>query len=236
MKVLTGAERAARHHDRHGDARAGHRGMDAAHRAFATARSRATKRTLRCEERPDVLERHAARAARDPPQRAALVAHDPRHRHRRRGRDHDGHDRRGRDGAGAGGHPEARHESAAGVSRPGLRRRWRLALLGAAVHDGGRARDRETTSPACAPSHRASNTQAQAIYGNSNWSTQVTGTTDKYLEVRDWPLDLGPQFLGERAARRRCGLPARRHGASRSCSATRIRSACRSGSASCRAR
>ena len=32
---------------------------------------------------------------------------------------------------------------------------------------------------AVAPS---SNTSAQAIYGNTNWSTQVTGTSDKFLE------------------------------------------------------
>ena len=44
---------------------------------------------------------------------------------------------------------------------------------------------------AVAPS---SNTGAQAIYGNANWSTQVTGTSDKYLEVRDWPLASGRNF------------------------------------------
>jgi putative ABC transport system permease protein len=43
----------------------------------------------------------------------------------------------------------------------------------------------------------ASNTGAQAIYGNSNWSTQVTGTSDKYLEVRDWPLASGRCLLGD---------------------------------------
>ena len=44
---------------------------------------------------------------------------------------------------------------------------------------------------AVAPS---SNSGAQAIYGNANWSTQVTGTSDKYLEVRDWPLASGRNF------------------------------------------
>jgi putative ABC transport system permease protein len=38
------------------------------------------------------------------------------------------------------------------------------------------------------------NTRAQAIYSNSNWSTQVTGTTDKFIEVRDWPLATGRNF------------------------------------------
>ncbi len=38
------------------------------------------------------------------------------------------------------------------------------------------------------------NSAAQAIYGNANWSTQVTGTSDKYLEVRDWTLSGGRNF------------------------------------------
>ncbi len=40
----------------------------------------------------------------------------------------------------------------------------------------------------------ASNTGAQAIYGNSNWSTQIVGTSDKYLDVRDWSLANGRNF------------------------------------------
>src|SRR5262245_38888225 len=40
----------------------------------------------------------------------------------------------------------------------------------------------------------SANTRAQAIYGNANWSTQVTGTTDKFLDVRDWPLATGRNF------------------------------------------
>lgn len=34
----------------------------------------------------------------------------------------------------------------------------------------------------------------QAIYGNENWSTTVTGSTNDYLRVRDWPLESGRQF------------------------------------------
>ena len=34
----------------------------------------------------------------------------------------------------------------------------------------------------------------QAIYGNENWSTMVTGSTNAYLQVRDWPLEIGRQF------------------------------------------
>lgn len=34
----------------------------------------------------------------------------------------------------------------------------------------------------------------QAIYGNENWSTNVTGSTNAYLQVRDWALHTGRQF------------------------------------------
>jgi len=34
----------------------------------------------------------------------------------------------------------------------------------------------------------------QAIYGNKNWSTSVMGTTNAYLQVRDWDLESGRQF------------------------------------------
>jgi putative ABC transport system permease protein len=44
---------------------------------------------------------------------------------------------------------------------------------------------------AVAPS---SNSGAQAIYGNANWSTQVTGTSDQFIDVRDWPLASGRNF------------------------------------------
>lgn len=37
-------------------------------------------------------------------------------------------------------------------------------------------------------------TSGQAIYGNNNWSTQITGTTDKFLLVRDWALVSGRNF------------------------------------------
>lgn len=40
----------------------------------------------------------------------------------------------------------------------------------------------------------SSDTSAQAIYGNANWSTQITGTSDKFLDVRDWPLATGRNF------------------------------------------
>ncbi|MBA4396205.1 MAG: multidrug ABC transporter substrate-binding protein [Syntrophus sp. (in: bacteria)] len=42
-----------------------------------------------------------------------------------------------------------------------------------------------------APSH---NGVAQIVYGNSNWSTGVTGTTPGILSVRDWTLSAGRPF------------------------------------------
>ncbi|MBI4825153.1 MAG: ABC transporter permease [Nitrospirae bacterium] len=34
----------------------------------------------------------------------------------------------------------------------------------------------------------------QAIYGSENWSTSVTGTSNEYLDVRNWPLLEGREF------------------------------------------
>ncbi|RJQ67362.1 MAG: FtsX-like permease family protein [Desulfobacteraceae bacterium] len=34
----------------------------------------------------------------------------------------------------------------------------------------------------------------QAILGNINWATTITGTTAAYLKVRDWPLEVGRVF------------------------------------------
>ena len=44
---------------------------------------------------------------------------------------------------------------------------------------------------AIAPS---SNASAQAIYGNTNWQTGITGTSDAFLQVRDWTLASGRNF------------------------------------------
>ena len=37
-------------------------------------------------------------------------------------------------------------------------------------------------------------TSTQAIYGNQNWSTSITGTTSAFLDVRDWDLASGRRF------------------------------------------
>jgi putative ABC transport system permease protein len=46
---------------------------------------------------------------------------------------------------------------------------------------------------AVAPTEASS---GQVIYGNENWSTSVTGSTNAFMEVRDWPLDYGRRFTG----------------------------------------
>ncbi|MBI9086457.1 MAG: ABC transporter permease [Desulfobacterales bacterium] len=40
------------------------------------------------------------------------------------------------------------------------------------------------------------NATAQAIFGNVNWSTSVTGSTNGFLKVRDWPVATGRPFTG----------------------------------------
>jgi ABC-type antimicrobial peptide transport system permease subunit len=40
----------------------------------------------------------------------------------------------------------------------------------------------------------ASRTQAQVVANNANWSTTVQGTTNDYLEAREWPLQSGRLF------------------------------------------
>jgi len=41
-----------------------------------------------------------------------------------------------------------------------------------------------------------SSTRVTAIYGNENWSTSVSGVTNGYFPVRDWPLEHGRIFTG----------------------------------------
>ena len=58
---------------------------------------------------------------------------------------------------------------------------------------------------AVAPS---ANHAATAVYGNANWATQVIGTNNGYLGVREWPLAEGRAFNAaeERAGRAVCVL------------------------------
>jgi putative ABC transport system permease protein len=57
--------------------------------------------------------------------------------------------------------------------------------------DDAIAINREIPEAVAAPALRGS---AQIIWGNSNWSTQVYGTTPEYLEARQWPLAAGRAF------------------------------------------
>ena len=54
--------------------------------------------------------------------------------------------------------------------------------------------DAIATLPGVAAVAPAANSNTQAIYGNTNWSTQITGTTDQFLRVRDWQLSSGRNF------------------------------------------
>src|SRR5580700_5662870 len=57
------------------------------------------------------------------------------------------------------------------------------------TEEDGRTILRESTSiVAVAPALRS---LAQIVYGDENWSTNVTGTTLSYLQVRNWPLERG---------------------------------------------
>lgn len=39
------------------------------------------------------------------------------------------------------------------------------------------------------------NEAAQIVYGNTNWSTNITGTDNRYFEIKEWPLEYGRSFV-----------------------------------------
>ena len=59
------------------------------------------------------------------------------------------------------------------------------------TEDDVAAINREIPEALAAPALRGA---AQVIWGNTNWSTQIYGTTPEYLEVRQWPLTAGRGF------------------------------------------
>jgi ABC-type antimicrobial peptide transport system permease subunit len=79
------------------------------------------------------------------------------------------------------------------------------SLSAAGVRQGAQTRSRFTEEDAeaigkevadvqaSAPSSRST---AQAVAQNANWNTGIFGTTNDYLEVRDWPLEAGRLFEG----------------------------------------
>jgi len=64
--------------------------------------------------------------------------------------------------------------------------------------------NREIPEALAAPALRGN---AQVVWGNSNWSTQVFGVTPEYLDVRQWPLASGRTFeAGEMAGAAKVAL------------------------------
>jgi putative ABC transport system permease protein len=59
------------------------------------------------------------------------------------------------------------------------------------TEDDVAAINREIPEALAAPAVRGA---AQVIWGNTNWSTQIYGTTPEYLDVRQWPLAAGRSF------------------------------------------
>ena len=57
--------------------------------------------------------------------------------------------------------------------------------------DDAIAINREIPEATAAPALRGG---AQVIWGNTNWATQIYGTTPEYLQVREWPLAGGRAF------------------------------------------
>ncbi len=191
MDLLAALNREQRHHDRHGHPRGGHGRLRAPHRALR-GRARGS-RTSASRRAPDVRRDAPAGAARDPPQRAALVAHHSRDRHRRRGGDHPGDARRRGDRPGRQPDHEPRQQPAQRSPRPAA------AALGG-VRQAARlfeAKDVEAIerdiSGIAAVAPTASRSML-AISGDTNWSTAVTGVDNAYLRVRDWPLARGRVF------------------------------------------
>jgi putative ABC transport system permease protein len=59
------------------------------------------------------------------------------------------------------------------------------------IADAVAIRDEISGLAAVAP---AANSSTQAIYRGSNWSTSITGSTNDFLKVRNWELDIGRGF------------------------------------------
>src|SRR5215472_3769191 len=51
--------------------------------------------------------------------------------------------------------------------------------------------------PAVQTAAATSGTQAQAVFGNDNWYTRVTGTEPEYIDVRSWPRAEGDFFTSQ---------------------------------------
>src|SRR5438128_2580182 len=48
--------------------------------------------------------------------------------------------------------------------------------------------------PAVSAAAPGSQTNAQVVFGNDNWSTNINGTEPQYLDIRNWPVAAGAAF------------------------------------------
>src|SRR5438034_5463138 len=69
------------------------------------------------------------------------------------------------------------------VNRGGMRMGWGATKT--LVYDDLRAILRE--APAVQNAAPGSQTTAQVVFGNDNWSTNINGTEPQYLDIRNWP-------------------------------------------------
>ncbi|MDP9268418.1 MAG: ABC transporter permease [Acidobacteriota bacterium] len=76
------------------------------------------------------------------------------------------------------------------VNRGGMRMGWGATKT--LVYDDMVAIVKEC--PAVVMAAPGSQTTAQVVFGNDNWSTNVNGTEPQYLEIRNWPLQSGVNF------------------------------------------
>jgi len=76
------------------------------------------------------------------------------------------------------------------VNRGGMRMGWGATKT--LVYDDMVAITKEC--PAVLLAAPGSQTTAQVVFGNDNWSTSINGTEPQYLEIRNWPLQSGANF------------------------------------------
>ena len=76
------------------------------------------------------------------------------------------------------------------VNRGGMRLGWGATKT--LVYDDMVAITKEC--PAVVLAAPGSQTTAQVVFGNDNWSTSINGTEPQYLEIRNWPLQSGANF------------------------------------------
>src|SRR5438046_7654710 len=73
------------------------------------------------------------------------------------------------------------------VNRGGMRMGWGATKT--LVYDDMTAILKECAAVSMAAP--GSQTTAQVVFGNDNWSTSINGTEPQYLDIRNWPLAAG---------------------------------------------